>query len=316
MVRSLAQLFLLAALQLHSVAATVAVATSSTSTSTTTSETTEAASCGADTQVEVQGQSGRFTVYSAAAGREAGVAVLMDALRELDAEGNAVGTSGNVKHSIQTFAPQDFTISPSEAVMLGSVSATKISFESPISTIGKIRVITYLMNEDGEIGQGNETFTVKCGDMKWNIELYEWTWCGCTQGQTAQVGEFIELDVTVRGAGNASKSSQNDNLIELGSGASLLLSNEVIVDGAVTTMPAVRTALQGSSTVITFKFPKFTTSALYDPVISLSGGSGATATTTAFTSGDQVSVGAASGGANLASAIMLGWLAFLSFVRF
>jgi len=226
-----------------------------------------------DVEVDVQGQSGKFTVYSAAAGRDAGVTVEMDALREVDTEGNAVGTSGSEKHSIQTFASQDFTITYDENVTFGGVSANKIAFESSVSTIGNIRVLTYIMNEGGEVGEGNETFSVKRGDVKWNIELFDWQFCGvevdCAQGQTEQFGEYIELDVTVKGAGTAGRGDGNNNLIELGAGASLTLSNEVIVDGSVATMPEVRTSLQGSSTVITFKFPKFNSSALYDPVVSL-----------------------------------------------
>jgi hypothetical protein len=62
--------------------------------------------------VKVHGSSGKFSIYDAAANGAScdpsAVTVTMDFLRELDADGEAVGTSGNVKHSINTFAPQKF----------------------------------------------------------------------------------------------------------------------------------------------------------------------------------------------------------------
>ena len=39
------------------------------------------------------------------------ITVTMDALREVDASGNAVGTSGNPKHTFNTFASQAFSFS-------------------------------------------------------------------------------------------------------------------------------------------------------------------------------------------------------------
>ena len=59
------------------------------------------------------GHSGKFKVYDAEAGSNDtnAVTVTMGALREVDANGNAAGTSGSAKHSIQTFASQDFSMS-------------------------------------------------------------------------------------------------------------------------------------------------------------------------------------------------------------
>lgn len=225
-----------------------------------------------DTQVNVLGQSGKFTVYTEASGQGAGVQVTMDALYEVDADGNSVGASGNTKHSIQTFASQDFTIQNAEQVTLtdfNNISATKISFSSTVSTIGKIRVDTYVMGESGSVGTPSETWSVSSGDLKWNIELYEWTWCGCSQGNSQQVGEYIDLTVSVKGLQAPQATNSGNSSFDLGDDISLELSSQVNVDGAWQSMPSGYPKIvgSGSSTAFVFRFPKFQTSALYDPVL-------------------------------------------------
>lgn len=235
--------------------------------------------------VDVQGHSGKFTVYKKSEGKANGIQINMDALRELDSEGNAVGTSGNTKHSINTFAAQDFTIARMETVTLAAgqlgdanaqgVSASKISFSSPVSSIGTVRIDTYIMKGAGSVGPPGETWTVQAGDMKWNIELSNWTWCGCSQGQKQQVGDMIDVDVTVKGLVDAARGRSNKS-VNLGGGVAMELSNKVYVDGAWAAMPAgfPRVSFQGSSTTLTFRFPKFNTNATYDPAITgLSGSS-------------------------------------------
>eukprot|EP00448_Togula_jolla_P020802 CAMPEP_0170588190 /NCGR_PEP_ID=MMETSP0224-20130122/10699_1 /TAXON_ID=285029 /ORGANISM="Togula jolla, Strain CCCM 725" /LENGTH=89 /DNA_ID=CAMNT_0010911893 /DNA_START=87 /DNA_END=352 /DNA_ORIENTATION=- len=76
----------------------------------TTAETPTTSSPVGVTTVRIQGQSGKFTLSNSARGSEKDIVVTMDALRELDAQGNAVGASGSTKHSLNTFASQDFTI--------------------------------------------------------------------------------------------------------------------------------------------------------------------------------------------------------------
>jgi len=177
-------------------------------------ETTEEPVSAIPLELQVQGQSGKFTlVPQGSSGDSVGLRVTMDALREVDADGNAVGTSGSVKHSINTFASQAFTVGEMETVLIGSgVSAAKVSFESTISQIGRIGVDTYVMAQAGTVGMSNESWDVNIGDLKWNIRLWDWTWCdggNCQQGQTEEVGAFVELDITVQnlGGGSASRGS-------------------------------------------------------------------------------------------------------------
>jgi hypothetical protein len=254
--------------------------------------------------VDVQGQSGKFTVYKESEGKANGIQVTMDALRELDSAGNAVGASGSTKHSINTFAAQAFTIAAPEDVNLvageldganasdaSSVSATKISFSSPVSTIGTIRIDTYIMKEAGNLGPPNETWAVSAGDMKWNIELSAWSWCGCNKGQTQEVGDMIDVDVTVKGLFNAAQGASSKS-VNLGGGVTMELSDQVNVDGTWAAMPTgyPRVTFQGSSTTLTFRFPKFAQKVTYDPAIT---GLSSAATTTTAAPNNEVSGAAA-----------------------
>ncbi|CAE7885358.1 unnamed protein product, partial [Symbiodinium microadriaticum] len=193
-------------------------------------------------EVNIQGQSGKFTIVpKGSSGNSVGIRVTMDALREVDAAGEAVGQTGSVKHSVNTFAAQDFTVGSVEQVTLGSVGAAKISFESTVSSIGSLGVDTYLIADSG-----------------------------------ALVGDAIELDITVQsmGGGSATKKKGSNKTVSLGGSAELQLSTQVQTDCTWVEMapdyPMVTT--QGSSTTITFRFPRFSSSSLYDPVISGSWG--------------------------------------------
>lgn len=123
------------------------------------------------------------------------------------------------------------------------------------------------------MGTDLETWAVRNGDVKFNLALSNWHWCGegaeCSKGQTSQVGAFIDVVISVKGSAEA-KAGSDGKSVELGGGATIELSDRVFVDGEWTTMPAgyPMVSTQGSSTMFTFRFPKFSESALYDPVVS------------------------------------------------
>eukprot|EP00930_Biecheleria_cincta_P049388 TRINITY_DN345_c0_g2_i2.p1 TRINITY_DN345_c0_g2~~TRINITY_DN345_c0_g2_i2.p1 ORF type:complete len:279 (+),score=55.60 TRINITY_DN345_c0_g2_i2:89-925(+) len=250
-------------------------ASDETSTVTSTITTTFTSTVLTRTVVDVQGQSGKFTVYDERSGKASGIQVTMDALREVDAAGNAVGTSGSEKHSINTFAAQDFTFAPTEDVMLGEsddVPALKKSFWSAISTIGVLKVDTYVLGKSGSLGPPGETWAVKKGDLKWNIEFVGWNWCGCGKGGKDEKGAFIDVDISVKGLGDVETKGKSNKSLTLGGGLTLELSNQVKSDGNWIAMPVgyPKMTMQGSSTTFTFRFPRFNTSSVYDPILSVS----------------------------------------------
>merc|ERR1712136_276599 len=188
--------------------------------------------------VDVLGQSGKFTLYKEALGKSAdpdAVTVTMSGLYELDEDGEEVGTSGSTKHSINTFAAQDFTVEDAVETSIDGVPASLIKFYSSVSTIGQITVDTWVIESLGTVGPPNETWSVIPGDVKWSITLSDWTWCGCSQGNQDQVGEYVDVEIEIKGSGG--DVSGSGKTFDLGGGVGLELSDQVLVDDAWMSMP-------------------------------------------------------------------------------
>jgi len=240
--------------------------------------------------VKVLGQSGKFSVTRSKMGKKKNtrskVVIEMDSLTEVSAAGKVVGKAGKEKHSLNSFASQEFsyTVEDMQASLVDANStakAAKVSFESEIQTGSKIAVDTYLIMGKGDVGTPTERWSVQPGDMKFNIMLSDWAWCGdsgvtCKQGE---VGAFIDLDIQIKGKkpkpekkknGTATaNSTRPPQKFELGDGATVDLSNLVQLDGVWQSMPTgyPKLVTKGSKQVYTFRFPKFTKTAFYDPVL-------------------------------------------------
>jgi hypothetical protein len=130
--------------------------------------------------VKILGQSGKINIENG----DSTVQVTMDALREIDANGNIVGKKGNPKHSINTFATTDFTFGAEETevdlLITNSTDGTnytdvgkgvKINFFSTLATGSKLNVEAIVVTEGGIAGSPTELFNVRPGDFKWNINL-------------------------------------------------------------------------------------------------------------------------------------------------
>lgn len=226
-------------------------------------------------KVKVLGKSGKFTVTSTDAGDSDPnkVQVEMDSISEKDASGNTIANTGAEKHSFNSFATQDFTFLPAEEVVVGDTNATKVTFSTPINSIGQLRVDTFIMTEEGTVGPDEDQWEVNPGDLKWNIAFDSWEFCSgvkvgsCKAGDT---GAFIDLDITVKGsAASATKVPGKNNSYALGGGRTLMLTREVILDGQKAQMPEgyPKLEVKGSKQIFTFRFPRFKTNAIYDPVI-------------------------------------------------
>jgi len=243
--------------------------------------------------MKVLGKSGKFVVYAQNAGESdaSKVSIELDALREIDSAGKAVGVSTSVKHSLQTFAAQDFSISTITSAKLGSqktwmppwnmelaaiksaVDAKMMSFRSDVAGIGQIVVDTYIMTSAGKVGPEGEEWKVQPGDLKFNIGFSKWDFCtgsalkACKSGE---VGEYLEIDIKMKGKNAAVVLASGKKLMyQLGGGVNLQLTDKVMVDGVQKTMPSgyPKLTMKGSAQVFTFRFPKFSTSLMYDPLI-------------------------------------------------
>ena len=114
------------------------------------------------TSVNVLGQSGKATITRG--GKQ--LTMQVDYLSEVDVQGNEVGKVTSSKHSVNSFATQAFTFSPLRDVVYQNVSAKEFTFETPIYDIGKLRLDTLLIGDDGSVGTETETWSVRPGDLK------------------------------------------------------------------------------------------------------------------------------------------------------
>lgn len=239
-------------------------------------------------EVKFLGRSGKFEIYSKAVGEgdKNKLTFEIDELREMDAEGNEVGAKANPKHQLKDFKKTEFEFTRTSDVLVGTAKAHKISFTSNITAVGYLKVDTYLIRTEGEVGVNltdpdADVWDTFAGDVKFNIELSEWKWCGsdgtvCENKGINEVGEFIELDIELKSftapqeappkRGKGGKGEQN---FELGGNISLDLTSALIVDGSMSWMPEgyPKTTTKKGKQIFTFKFPKFSDRATYDPIL-------------------------------------------------
>jgi hypothetical protein len=216
----------------------------------------------------------------------------------------------NTKNDTASIMTKDTLVTTAQGV--------NISFSTNLDTGSEIDVYTYFVSKEGEVGTVTEKWAVRPGDMKFNIGLKNWVWCDpCPDG----TGQFVELDIEIKGEKSKpqpkakktdktkpdAKEPKKDKGLEktwdLGSGATLDLSDLVMVDGNWTNMPEgyPKLVTKGDKQMYTFRFPKFNDYAFYDPIVSFD--------PNAY---DDASL-ASSVGLTVAAAFMTGILTFFMF---
>ena len=132
--------------------------------------------------------------------------VTFDYIKELDNSSAAVGTTGKYKHSINTFARENFTFTTSGLQShYQNISVKHTQFNATISGPGaRLIVDIYIFKGNGNVStSGNETLEVRNGTIKFNIRLENWRFCGgnntCRKGSTVEQGTQVELGVKISG---------------------------------------------------------------------------------------------------------------------
>lgn len=213
------------------------------------------------TTLKVLGQSGKVSI-----GRgDKKVQFQVDYISEVDETGAEVGKTGRIKHSINTMATQSFIFDNLKETTFQNVTTHEFSFRTSINDIGKLKVDTIFIAEGGSLGTETETWKVSSGDIKFNIELSDWTFCpvSCSEG----IAKYIDLGIEIKGNKQENKGNQT---IDIGD-ATVELSNRVNVDGVEIFMPAgyPKVETKGSKQLFMFRFPTFQNKLIYDPLIQL-----------------------------------------------
>jgi hypothetical protein len=183
-----------------------------------------------------------------------------------------------------------------------AAKSSRVTFDSTLSTGSTLKMETLLVTSKGVVGTtGDEKWTVLPGDMKFNLLLSGWNWCEGTTGAKSckeGAGSFVDVDIEVKGKLAADgkepkerekklhdddddkKDNDDDKKVrrslaakgknwDLGDGAVLELSDQILIDGNWTKMPKgyPKMATKGGKVTYTFRFPKFAETAFYDPIV-------------------------------------------------
>ncbi|WAR06269.1 ASOMP-like protein [Mya arenaria] len=206
---------------------------------------------------------------------DSSVTVEFDNLKEKLADGSDIKDNS---HKFNNFASQDFTFSAVTDVDYPDteIGTKKITFTATLSNSATFQIEMYFFNEDGNITVGDETSSVKEGDVKFNTKVNGWTFCDGTNAcQQSETGAFLDFDIVIKGKNDkGEKTSESGKPDKLSVGnADVYLSNKITKDNQIVDMaddfPQVFT--QGSKQIIRFRFPKFTGSIFYDPQIHMGG---------------------------------------------
>jgi hypothetical protein len=223
--------------------------------------------------VDILGQSGKMNLDN----NNRTVQITMDALREVNANGDVVGNTSSVKHIVQTFASQEFIFgirdyyttlftfnSTTNDTVAEAANGLRVDFSSTLATGSQLKVQALLVSDGGIAGDAQGNWTVSPGDFKWNIWFENWVW--------HEDAAYVELDIEVKGANGAPSQSNGNMTYDLGDDATLdLRSDYELSDGTPATMPDGYPSIvtSGSKTVFTFKFGRHDSLDIkYDPLIS------------------------------------------------
>jgi len=171
--------------------------------------------------------------------------------------------------SRNNFANTNFEFSSSYSTVVSGLAAQAIRFSTPlVGGVATLIVTTFIFLEKGAITPTDtETFNVQAGSVKFNIELKDWPFCNVSETPEnicgGDFGSYVDFGINIEGASAPGANVSTD--------ADLLLSNKVSMDGSWQMLPAGyprAEAKDGAKRIFyTFRFPRFTSTALYDPII-------------------------------------------------
>ena len=191
-----------------------------------------------DVTTKVLGQSGKIVIFKES-NETNGIKVTFDFIEELDTNGETI--KGQAKHSFNTFAPLEFTFSELENSTYASdnVSVTKFSFTATIPIDGQDATLTsyvYIFTERGNITVDGESLAVKEGDVKFNVKIENWAFCGqgsteCRSGQTPIVGQNLDFGIEIKNNNEDNETveapASDSNTYDFGGGSKVIVPKKV-----------------------------------------------------------------------------------------
>jgi hypothetical protein len=197
------------------------------------------------------------------------VTVTLNYLYEVTADGKTIDGS------LVDLEAQVYNVTQSVGYFFeNNIEARQIHFDATIDGVGTIAVDAYIMLDDGNITTpGTESWVVAAGDVKFNVEVSDWTFCGdqAPCGTSNETSAYLDLAFSIRGNSETPQENEDNALVfNLGGNVPLLLSSEIEKDGFMQDMPDGFPRVESSTsqgTMFMFRFPRFTDGVSYDPII-------------------------------------------------
>ena len=137
------------------------------------------------------------------------VKIKMAEVVQVQADGSEVTTCSKMstapqipKTKFDSFAGKAFNIESTRSSQTlpnaGTMKASMTKFEANLGDdVGKISIDLALAEQAGVVTVAEEKQILKKGDMKFNLELSEWNWCG--ESGASGAAEFLDVYIEVKG---------------------------------------------------------------------------------------------------------------------
>ncbi|KAK3599354.1 hypothetical protein CHS0354_009854 [Potamilus streckersoni] len=226
--------------------------------------------------VNILGKSGKITIGSKIkpADDPDRVTIELDGLQEIANDSKNIHDSD---HVFQTFANQDFTFMSVINTTFQNISASIFRFNATVGSQNALVMLSvYIFRGNGSLSINGENTTVRAGTVKFNTEISGWKFCNGTMCTHSQIGEYLDLYITVKGKGEkpeklVKKKFSNGDEYSLGGSSYLVMSKKVRSDGNWTDMPTGYPLIisRGNKKTFVIRMPKFSSNSFYDPNVEI-----------------------------------------------
>lgn len=128
--------------------------------------------------LKVLGQSGKISLSYNDTSFSNSQTIEFDSVYERNAQGQIIGNTGSTKHSVNSFASQDFTFSSVATTTYQGLACDNLNFTTTmINNQATLKVLLYIFKQAGSITTSNENLTVKEGSLKFSVVVENWPFC-------------------------------------------------------------------------------------------------------------------------------------------
>ncbi|KAK3086504.1 hypothetical protein FSP39_019325 [Pinctada imbricata] len=243
--------------------------------------------------IRVLGRSGRIVIGNRRNpdDDERRITLEYESIQEFDQSGTGINLRD---HYLRNFAGRDFSFGTTREQLFQNLTTRSFDFQGRIQDTFNAQLVSnvYIFRDSGNVTNGNETFPVRRGNIKFGFDITNWRFCGgdggatCRMGNRQYEGAGIDLTLRIRGPRAPRERSRDQRRgrgirggrdFDIGEGRNIILSSKVQYDGSNTFEDMEdgypRLVTRGSSTFFIFRFRRFNTSATYDPIVDLSASS-------------------------------------------